>query len=73
MTDGLSSIVDDYKKICVKSANQEEHEVPDVELDKTRLESLSAKLLDIILSWGRPEGTGSSLDKKAKKALEINL
>ncbi|MFP2960929.1 hypothetical protein ACLEPN_24740 [Myxococcus sp. 1LA] len=57
MTDGLSSIVDDYKKICVRAADQEDHETPDVELDKTRLESLSTKLLEIILSWGRPGGT----------------
>ncbi|ATB45388.1 AHH domain-containing protein [Corallococcus macrosporus] len=73
MTDGLSSIVDDYKKICVQAADREEHEIPDVELDKARLERLSTKLLEIILSWGRPEGAGPSLDKKANKAIQSDL
>ncbi|WIG99464.1 AHH domain-containing protein [Myxococcus sp. SDU36] len=73
MEKGLTEIVAEYKKICHQAATGEEHGIPDAELDKTRLESLSTKLLNLILSWGRTGGTGPSLDKKANQSLRKSM
>ncbi|MCY1016936.1 AHH domain-containing protein [Pyxidicoccus sp. MSG2] len=69
---GLNKIIDDYKSICdgAKPKPGEEHEIPDVDLDKSKLEDLSELLLQMHLNWGKPGGTGPSLDKKATQVLK---
>ncbi|NVI96686.1 AHH domain-containing protein [Myxococcus sp. AM009] len=71
MNTGLDKIIKDYKNIC-DQAKEDEHETPDTELDKSRLENLSTELLELILSWGRTGGTGPSLDKKSTQLLKKN-
>ncbi|MBU8899865.1 AHH domain-containing protein [Corallococcus sp. M34] len=71
MLSGLQKIISDYREICQEAllgVEGKEHAIPDAELDKTRLESLSTRLLNLILSWG-PNGGGRSLDKLASRAL----
>ncbi|WP_239989216.1 AHH domain-containing protein [Corallococcus macrosporus] len=70
MIEGLNKIIENYKSICEKSKDKDEHETPDVELDKSRLEELSAQLLEIILAWGRASNTGPSLDKKSTQLMK---
>ena len=64
MRNGLESIIAGYVEICNQAIEEAQpHEIPDPELDKTKLEKLSEKLLKIILGWSG----GSSLDALAKR------
>ena len=59
----LGPIFDDYREICNNAKKgTKEHEIPNAELDKKRLERLSRTLMNKIIAWGT-EDAGASLDK----------
>jgi hypothetical protein len=60
----LNSVIATYKAKC-DEAKPEEHEIPNAELDKKKLEDLSDTLMNTILGWGMSEA-GASLDKMAQ-------
>ncbi|MCY1082651.1 AHH domain-containing protein [Archangium lansingense] len=66
MDSGLDAIIQDYKEICDQKIEEGEHDVPDGLLDKARLESLSKRLLRIILDWGS-DARGGSLEKMSMR------
>lgn len=76
MKSGLNTIVKDYVAICDKAIKKadKKHEEPKATLSKAKLESLSRKLMSMILNWGSSKKgkkmakQGPSLDKLAKTA-----
>ena len=64
---GLKKIFMSYKRIADNAnKNKTGHQVPNIKLDKAKLEKLSDNLLALVLSWG----SGVSLDSKANVILK---
>jgi len=73
MDSGLNDIVKEYAKTCDKAIKKADknHDEPKATLSKSKLESLSRKLMKMILNWGSSAAArkvaGGALDRMAKK------